>query len=71
MFNFKELKMKHQYGALIHNELTNLINDFDIEVRAEAHKLAQELGYAIVPDSWNTVKVYPTKSLTKAFSKLI
>jgi hypothetical protein len=71
MISIKELKMKHQYGALIHNELTNLINDFDIEVKAEARKLAKELGYTVVPDSWNTVKVYPSKGLIKTLSKLI
>lgn len=69
MISIKELKMKHQYGALIHNELTNLINNIDIEVRAEAKKLAQELGYAIVPDSWNTMKVLPTKTVIKSLNK--
>lgn len=71
MTNFKELRAKHQYGALIHAELTNLINDSNIEVRAEAHKLAKELGYSVMPDSWNTVKVYPTRGTIKALSKLI
>lgn len=71
MTNLKELKMKHQYGTLIHEELTALINDNNIEVRAEAHKLAKELGYAVVSDSWNTVKVYPTKGTIKTFAKLI
>lgn len=66
MTNFKELKLKHQYGALIHSKLTALINDFDIEVRAEARRLAKELGYTIVPDSWNTVKVCPTKTAIKS-----
>lgn len=71
MTNLKELKMKHQYGTLIHEELTTLINDSHIETRAEAHKLAKELGYAVVSDSWNTVKVYPTKGTIKTFAKLI
>lgn len=71
MTNFKELRAKHQYGALIHAELTNLINDSNIEIRAEAHKLAKELGYAVVSDSWNTVKVYPTRGVLKTFAKLI
>ena len=71
MTNIKELKMKHQYGALIHNELTALANDIDIDIRIEAKKLAKELGYAIVSDSWNTVKVYPTHGTVKALAKLI
>lgn len=71
MTNFKELKVKHQYGALINEELTNLINDLDIEVRAEARKLAKELGYAVMPYGWNTVKVYPTRGTIKTFAKLI
>lgn len=65
----KELKMKHQYGALIHNELTAFANDADIDIRIEAKKLAKELGYTIVPDSWNTVKVLPTKTVIKSFNK--
>ena len=71
MFNFKELKVKHQYGALINEELTTLINDLDIEVRAEAHRLAKELGYTVVVSSWNTSKVLPSKGLIKTLSKLI
>lgn len=71
MTNFKELKVKHQYGALINEELTNLINDLDIEVRAGARKLAKELGYTVIADGWNTEKVLPSKALIKTFSKLI
>lgn len=66
MISIKELKTKHQYGALINEELTNLINDLDIEVRTEARRLAKELGYAIVSDSWNTMKVLPTKTVIKS-----
>ena len=71
MTNLKELKMKHYYGALIHNELTALANDFDIDTRIEAKKLAKELGYAIVSDNWNTVKVLPIRGTIKALAKLI
>lgn len=71
MTNFKELKVKHQYGALIHEELTALINDSNIETRAEAHKLAKELGYSIMPYGWNKSKVYPTRTVLKTFAKLI
>lgn len=70
MTNFKELKVKHQYGALINEELTNLINDLDIEVRAEARKLAKELGYAVIADGWNTVKVCPTRGTIKTFEPI-
>lgn len=71
MTNIKELKIKHQYGALIHNELTTLANDTDIDVRIEAKKLAKELGYSIMPYGWNTVKVYPTRGTIKTLGKLI
>ena len=71
MTSIKELKVKHQYGALIHEELTNLINDSDIETRIEAHKLAKELGYSIMPYGWNKSKVYPTRTVLKTFTKLI
>ena len=71
MISIKELKMKHQYGALIHNELTAFANDADIDIRIEAKKLAKELGYAIMPDNWNTIKVYPTRSTVKALAKLV
>jgi hypothetical protein len=68
--NIKELKMKHRYGALIHNELTVLINDENIETRAEAHKLAKELGYAIMPYGWNKSLVYPSRGILKTLGKL-
>lgn len=71
MISIKELRLKHQYGALIHNELTTLANDIDIDVRIEAKKLAKELGYAVMPYGWNTVKVYPTRGTIKTFAKLI
>lgn len=71
MINFKELRIKHQYGALIHNELTTLANDADIDVRIEAKKLAKELGYTVISDNWNTSKVCPSKGLIKTLSKLI
>lgn len=71
MTNFKELKVKHQYGVLIHNELTTFINEGDLDAKIEGKKLAKELGYAVIPYSWNTVKVYPTKGTIKTFAKLI
>ena len=71
MTNIKELRAKHQYGALIHDELTTFINDGDLDAKVEGKKLAKELGYAIMPYGWNTIKVYPTRTVLKTFAKLI